>query len=974
MAHPRICTAIALFFVATVVLTAFPVFAQRPNEIAGPPEQFVTFAVPGSASTEPATINNVGQIVGGYTDSEGVTHGFLLSLGVFTTIDFPEAVSTVAVGVNSYGQIVGYYKDMSELTHGFVLNNGSFVTIDDPAFLGKTFVIENTDSGVIVGNGIDNEGIYHGFILANGVFTTLNYPGANFTQILDINYDGSEIVGAYSLPSFPQNTSQGFTYINGAFTSVTFPKSASTALNGVNNGGELVGTYFFPDQANSQVFLLNGTTLTNEDVPGAVGTGAADLNDVGQIVGGYTTDGGATNAYLETNGPFVYAPVRSANSVAVFDVWTGLQLPSIQVGTGPIGLGLNPGGSVVYVANYEGNSVSAIDTASQTVFATIQVGNSPLGVAVTPNGAAVYVANNSSNTVSVINTDSNEVIATIPVGSIPSFVAITPNGNFVYVTNPGSGTVSVISTATNTVVASVTTGSDPVGLAMTPNGQFVYVALTVAESVAVINTASNTVVATIPVGGQPVRVSITPDGTVAYVSIQSSDVVQVINLATNTAISSVTVGTTPYGSAVTPDGTYDWVVDLESNQISIISTATNTVASTIPFTGGSDIAIAPAPAVNQEITQALSPTAPNTFNFGTNNFVVQYPPGTTFSGVNMTVEELEITQQAFDQRVVGTQFANATCIVYAGAGGNCVDYEVTCSNTAGNPIACPSESTPSIAVQTSFTTLQGIVNPGFLTTPIGENEWANIFTGFSDTTIKGRTKGFSEFVAVDLGASNAQGLGTLSFLAPLQPANPRVFGAGVTIPVAFQLASVTNPGQFITDAVANLTLEMVANAAGQSQSTVVLALTNPFHMVDGTYSYNLNTTGLAPGTYVLAVYGNAFAAQQVQLTVDIRSATTCIIQSSSPLFSTGEALIFTGIVQPTAAASVSPTGTITFYDSANSRFVLGTATLNSGGEASIKRVLKAPPDRQWLEFTYPGDNNFLPCTSQEVPEDYSNSK
>jgi YVTN family beta-propeller protein len=964
MARPRKHSErIVLLITACIVLSVVPASAQK----------FLTIDFPGAASTTPATINDVGQMVGSYIDTAGVTHGFLLSAGVFTTVDVPGAIGTTASGINNLGQIVGSYLDTNQLSHGFSLINGVFTTINDPAFPEGINGLFDSDFGLIVGNGVDSKGVTHGFTLSNGVFTTFDFPGANFTLPLDVNFNGSEIVGAYALPSFPVNTLAGFTYVNGVFTSVTFPESASTALNGVNNTGQIAGTYVLPEQSNSHAFLLIGNIFTNEDVPGAVSTGAADLNDLDEIIGGYVDGEGISNAYLETNGPFAYAPVRSANSVAVFDVVTGLQLPSVPVGTGPIGIGLNPSGTVAYVANYEGNSVSAIDTATETVIATIPVGNSPLGVAVTPNGDFVYVANNFSNTVSVISTESNQVAATVPVGSIPSFIAITPNGNFVYVTNPGSGTLSVISTATNTVVATVATGSDPVGLAMTPNGQFVYVVLTVAESVAVINTASNAVVATIPVGGQPVRVSITPDGTIAYVSIQSSDIVQVINLATNTVIASVLVGKIPYGSAVTPDGAYDWVVDLDSNQISIIQTATNTVASTIPLTGGSDIAIAPAPAVNQQITQPLSPTQPNTFNFGTNNFVVQYPPGTSFSGVNMTVEAVEITQQQFDQRVAGTTFAHATCIVYAGAGGNCVDYEVTCSNTSGSPIACPSETSPTIAVQTTFTTLQSIVNPGFLTTPIGENEWTNIFTGFTDPSIKGRTKGFSEFVAVSLGPSNAQGLGILSLQKPLRSTDPRVFGSGVEIPVKFQLVTTANDSQTITDAVANLSVEMVANATGQAESTVVFTLQDAFqYRPQAGYSYPLSTAGYPAGTYVLTVYGDAFAAQSVQFTVDIRTATQCTIERSSTEFSDGQAITFTALVQPAVNSTSTPTGSVTFMDAATSLFALGTASVE-GDKASIKAMLSPPPDHQWVNAVYSGDNNFRPCKSPYVVENYDPS-
>jgi YVTN family beta-propeller protein len=950
------------FIATTIMLTAVPVAAQ----------QIVIINYPGATSTSPATINDVGQVVGSYTDDGGATHGFLLSGGVFTSIDPPGSTYTQATGINNNGQIVGDFVDANRLSHGFSLINGTFTTIDDPALPNGIFALFNADFGLIVGSGIDAKGFTHGFTLNNGVFTTIDFPGANLTEPLDVNYNGSEIVGFYTTPTSPANTSLGFTYINGTFASVSVPESVSTVINGVNNTGELVGTFFLSDSTNGNVFLLNGNTLTLQNVPGAVATYAADLNDQGEIIGAFTNDDNVTQAYLQTNGPFAYAPVRSANSVAVFDVTTQLPLTPIPVGTGPVGIGLSPAGGTAYVANYEGNSVSVIDTNTNTVTATVQVGTNPLGIAVTPGGGFAYVANNFSNSVSVISADTDTVVATIPVGKIASFVAITPNGNFAYVTNPGSGTLSVISTATNKVVATVNTGMNPEDLAITPNGEFVYVTIPGNNTVVAVNTATNAVVATIPVGAVPVRISITPDGSTAYVSNQNSDLVSVINLATNTVITDVTVGTTPYGSAFTPDGTFVWVVDLGSGQISIISTATNTVTTTLPLSGGSDIAIASAPPTSLQVTQPLSPTQPNVFNFGTNNFVVQYPAGSNFSGVNMTVDAVQITQGQFSQRVAGTQFANAACIVYSGAGGNCVDYEVTCSNAStGDPVTCPSEPTPTIAIQTSFATTQSIVNPGFLTTPIGQNNWTNIFTGFSDPTVRARTKGFSEFVAVDLGATNAQGPGSLTFEAPLRAADPRSFGSGVTIPVTFQLTSLTNPSVPVTDAVANLTLEMVSNASGQSQSTIVLALMNAFKYQSGTgYAYSLNTTGLAPGTYLLTVYGNAFAAQHVQFTINIRLTPTCVIRSSSPFFTKGVATHFTAIVQPPPHTTVVPTGTVTFFDSAYSRFSLGKVTL-SGGDASIESTLKAPPDRQWIDFVYSGDNNFLPCTSQTIPEDYS---
>src|SRR5262245_41292686 len=65
-------------------------------------------------STAVYGINDIGEIVGA---SGG--HGFLLSRGIFTTIDFPGAVATSANGINVRGQIVGLYQDPTGAQHNF---------------------------------------------------------------------------------------------------------------------------------------------------------------------------------------------------------------------------------------------------------------------------------------------------------------------------------------------------------------------------------------------------------------------------------------------------------------------------------------------------------------------------------------------------------------------------------------------------------------------------------------------------------------------------------------------------------------------------------------------------------------------------------------------------------------------------------------------------------------------------------------
>ena len=88
---------------------------------------FTTIDPPGSVFTFPFGINDQGDVIGNYTTSDGVDHGFLLQQGAFTTIDPPGSIFTFATGINPEWKskkiiIVGIYDDTSGFVHGFVAN------------------------------------------------------------------------------------------------------------------------------------------------------------------------------------------------------------------------------------------------------------------------------------------------------------------------------------------------------------------------------------------------------------------------------------------------------------------------------------------------------------------------------------------------------------------------------------------------------------------------------------------------------------------------------------------------------------------------------------------------------------------------------------------------------------------------------------------------------------------------------------
>jgi len=124
---------------------------------------FTSFDPPGAVSSTASTVNPSGAIVGAYTDSGGVTHGYLLYHRTYTTIDFPGSIFTFAGGNNASGAIIGAWTDTSNVTHSFLLNNGTFTSFDPPgAALSDASGIN--PGGIIVGLYVDSGGATHGFI------------------------------------------------------------------------------------------------------------------------------------------------------------------------------------------------------------------------------------------------------------------------------------------------------------------------------------------------------------------------------------------------------------------------------------------------------------------------------------------------------------------------------------------------------------------------------------------------------------------------------------------------------------------------------------------------------------------------------------------------------------------------------------------------------------------------------------------
>jgi uncharacterized membrane protein len=163
------------------------------------PLEFLPFDLTGALDTIPLGINNLGDIVGTAIFSDGTQPGFISVDQVVTTFAVPDATATFAYQVNDSGQIIGYYIDSNGMTHGYTRDSTDALTypIDVPGATG-TLLLGNNASNWAVGRYTDTSGVTHGlFYVTPDDIVTYDYPGATYTSLNGINKDGL-ICGYYT--------------------------------------------------------------------------------------------------------------------------------------------------------------------------------------------------------------------------------------------------------------------------------------------------------------------------------------------------------------------------------------------------------------------------------------------------------------------------------------------------------------------------------------------------------------------------------------------------------------------------------------------------------------------------------------------------------------------------------------------------------------------------------------------------------
>lgn len=210
----------------------------------------------GSQVQQPYSINDFGQIVGDYYVGEAgdsyIFHSYELDGDTFKPLNVPftGAVSTFSPAINNTGEIVGGWTDSTGNSHGYTLIGGTYTSFDYPGGGQIQLYLSVNSEGHIVGSYADANGNVHGFLRRGDTYTSIDFPGAVYTASTGIN-DADEIVGSYCPTNQCLQTGgeglQGFILKNGVYTTFAIPGEYGTALASVNNNGVLMGNYYDAD-------------------------------------------------------------------------------------------------------------------------------------------------------------------------------------------------------------------------------------------------------------------------------------------------------------------------------------------------------------------------------------------------------------------------------------------------------------------------------------------------------------------------------------------------------------------------------------------------------------------------------------------------------------------------------------------------------------------------------------------------------
>jgi hypothetical protein len=247
------------------------------------------------------------QVIAGYFGSGQTVNGVLSPNRGYTIVppyaqvnfrkeNFPRSVQTQVTGLNDSTTTVGFYVNGAGDNIGFVHTPKGFVSVADPntppgAPFNQLLGVNNNNIAVGFYVNATGNSVPYEYNIATAAFTTLSIPKATSAFASGIN-DQNDVVGTETLSN---GVVQGWTLVNGKVNSLHIAPlldTRSLTATGINDLMQVVGFYTTSSGSTAGFVDTKGVPQTIVNAAAPDFTVVNGINNGGSIVGFYDPNAG----------------------------------------------------------------------------------------------------------------------------------------------------------------------------------------------------------------------------------------------------------------------------------------------------------------------------------------------------------------------------------------------------------------------------------------------------------------------------------------------------------------------------------------------------------------------------------------------------------------------------------------------------------------------------------------------------------